>query len=81
MDAQATSVLNRIIRRIPNRNIESLLKKWNCLSADQLRTDFMKSLAYVLTGEKKARNRIVIQDMVIVHCHPADFYIICKAVF
>lgn len=37
MDAQATSVLNRIIRRIPNKNIENLLKKWNCLSADQLR--------------------------------------------
>ncbi|XP_043120599.1 centromere protein N-like [Puntigrus tetrazona] len=37
MDAQTTSVLNRIIRRIPNKNIEDLLKKWNCLSADQLR--------------------------------------------
>ncbi|XP_016382919.1 centromere protein N [Sinocyclocheilus rhinocerous] len=37
MDAQATSVLNRIIRRIPNKNIENLLKKWNSLSADQLR--------------------------------------------
>uniref|UniRef100_A0A8C1P7E8 Centromere protein N n=1 Tax=Cyprinus carpio TaxID=7962 RepID=A0A8C1P7E8_CYPCA len=37
MDTQATSVLNRIIRRIPNKNIENLLKKWSCLSADQLR--------------------------------------------
>lgn len=37
MDAQARSVLYRIIRRIPNRNIENLLKRWNCLSEDQLR--------------------------------------------
>jgi len=37
MDAQARSVLYRIIRKIPNRNIENLLKRWNCLSAEQLR--------------------------------------------
>uniref|UniRef100_A0A8C1LRL4 Centromere protein N n=1 Tax=Cyprinus carpio TaxID=7962 RepID=A0A8C1LRL4_CYPCA len=36
MDAQVRSVLRRVIQRIPNKNIENLLKKWNCLSADQL---------------------------------------------
>ncbi|XP_016315192.1 centromere protein N-like [Sinocyclocheilus anshuiensis] len=36
MDAQVRSVLYRVIRRIPNKNIENLLKKWNCLSTDQL---------------------------------------------
>ncbi|XP_026087025.1 centromere protein N [Carassius auratus] len=36
MDAQVRSVLRRVIRRIPNKNIENLLKKWNCLSTDQL---------------------------------------------
>lgn len=37
----------------------------------------MKALAYVLTKKKKkkARNMIVIQDMVIVNCHPVDFYL------
>lgn len=43
MDEQARSVLNRVIRTIPNKNMKNLLSKWNCLSADQLQAlDYTK---------------------------------------
>nr|XP_055029351.1 centromere protein N [Misgurnus anguillicaudatus] len=37
MDEQTRCVLRRIFQRIPSKNIEKLLKSWNCLAADQLR--------------------------------------------
>lgn len=37
MDEQTKFVLRRIFKKIPSRNIEDLLKNWNCLNADQLR--------------------------------------------
>ncbi|KAA0714636.1 Centromere protein N [Triplophysa tibetana] len=37
MDEQTIFVLRRIFKKIPSRNIEDLLKNWNCLTADQLR--------------------------------------------
>ncbi|TRY55726.1 hypothetical protein DNTS_010294 [Danionella cerebrum] len=37
MDARARSVLSRVLRRVPSRDMGALLEKWSCLPEDQLR--------------------------------------------
>lgn len=36
MDEQARVLLQRILRRVPSKKTQSLLRAWGCLSAEQL---------------------------------------------